>query len=57
MARITGQKEQEKCGLHVDFMMQNKLDWGLVNDVVSLDSLESTTVDLCNEILERSPMA
>ena len=27
------------------------------NDVVSIDLLESKTVDLCNEILERSPMA
>ena len=33
------------------------LEWGLVNDVVSIDLLEETTVKLCNEILERSPMA
>ena len=33
------------------------LDWGLVNDVVHIDSLEKTTVKLCNEILEKSPMA
>ena len=30
---------------------------GLVNDVVPIDLLEKTTVQLCNEILERSPMA
>ena len=58
MARIIGQKRAREMWFTCRFYdAKQALDWGLVNDVVSLDSLESTTVDLCNEILERSPMA
>ena len=58
MARIIGQKRAREMWFTCRFYnAQKALEWGLVNDVVSIDSLESTTVKLCNEILERSPMA
>tara|TARA_Y100001960_G_C14543225_1_gene761986 strand:- start:127 stop:957 length:831 start_codon:yes stop_codon:yes gene_type:complete len=58
MARIIGQKRAREMWFTCRFYDANQaLDWGLVNDVVSIDSLEETTVGLCNEILERSPMA
>jgi len=58
MARIIGQKRAREMWFTCRFYdAKQALDWGLVNDVVSLQSLEKTTVDLCNEILERSPMA
>ena len=58
MARIIGQKRAREMWFTCRFYdAQQALDWGLVNDVVSIDLLESKTVDLCNEILERSPMA
>ena len=58
MARIIGQKRAREMWFTCRFYnAQKALEWGLVNDVVSIDSLESTTVQLCNEILERSPMA
>ena len=58
MARIIGQKRAREMWFTCRFYnAQKALDWGLVNDVVSIDLLESKTVDLCNEILERSPMA
>ena len=36
---------------------QKALEWGLSNHVVPYNKLEKTTINLCNEILERSPMA
>ncbi len=58
MARIIGQKRAREMWFTCRFYdAQQALDWGLVNDVVSLDCLERETVKLCNEILERSPMA
>ena len=58
MARIIGQKRAREMWFTCRFYdAKQALDWGLVNDVVSIDLLESKTVDLCNEILERSPMA
>ena len=58
MARIIGQKRAREMWFTCRFYnAQQALDWGLVNDVVSIELLESKTVDLCNEILERSPMA
>ena len=58
MARIIGQKRAREMWFTCRFYDAKKaLEWGLVNDVVSIDSLEETTVKLCNEILERSPMA
>ena len=58
MARIIGQKRAREMWFTCRFYdAKQALDWGLVNDVVPIDSLEKTTVGLCNEILERSPMA
>jgi naphthoate synthase len=58
MARIIGQKRAREMWFTCRFYNAHKaLEWGLVNDVVSIESLESKTVELCNEILERSPMA
>jgi naphthoate synthase len=33
------------------------LDWGLVNAVVPLAELETTTIEWCRELLEKSPLA
>ncbi len=58
MARIIGQKRAREMWFTCRFYnAQKALEWGLVNDVVSYDKLEETTINLCNEILERSPMA
>jgi len=58
MARIIGQKRAREMWFTCRFYDAKKaLDWGLVNDVVPIERLEETTVKLCNEILERSPMA
>ena len=58
MARIIGQKRAREMWFTCRFYdAKQALNWGLVNDVVALDLLEDKTVDLCNEILERSPMA
>jgi len=58
MARIIGQKRAREMWFTCRFYdAKQALDWGLINDVVSIDSLEEATVKLSNEILERSPMA
>ena len=58
MARIIGQKRAREMWFTCRFYnAQKALEWGLVNDVVSYKKLEETTINLCNEILERSPMA
>jgi len=58
MARIIGQKRAREMWFTGRFYdAKRALEWGLVNDVVPIDLLEETTVKLCNEILERSPMA
>ena len=58
MARIIGQKRAREMWFTCRFYnAEQALEWGLVNDVVPIDLLENTTVQLCNEILERSPMA
>jgi len=58
MARIIGQKRAREMWFTCRFYnAQKALEWGLVNDVVPIDLLEKNTVQLCNEILERSPMA
>ena len=58
MARIIGQKRAREMWFTCRFYdAKQALDWGLVNDVVSIGKLEEATIQLCNEILERSPMA
>ena len=58
MARIIGQKRAREMWFTCRFYdAKQALDWGLVNEVVPIEKLEEATVQLCNEILERSPMA
>ena len=58
MARIIGQKRAREMWFTCRFYNAKKaLEWGLVNDVVPYTKLEKTTIKLCNEILEKSPMA
>lgn len=58
LARIVGQKKaREIWYLCRTYNAQEALDMGLVNKVVSLEALESTTVEWCREILQKSPLA
>lgn len=58
LARIVGQKKAREIWYLCDqYNAQEALDMGLVNKVVPLESLESTTVEWCRKILEKSPLA
>ena len=58
LARIVGQKKaREIWYLCRQYDAQQALEMGLVNTVVPLADLESTTVQWCHEILAHSPMA
>lgn len=58
LARIVGQKKAREIWYLCDqYNAQEALDMGLVNKVVPLDKLEETTVEWCNKILEKSPLA
>jgi naphthoate synthase len=58
MARIVGQKKaREIWYLCKQYSAQEALDMGLVNTVVPLEDLQSTTLAWCRKILEHSPMA
>ncbi len=58
LARIVGQKKAREIWYLCDqYNAQEALDMGLVNKVVPLDQLEETTVDWCERILEKSPIA
>jgi naphthoate synthase len=58
LARIVGQKKAREIWYLCDqYDAKEALDMGLVNKVVPLDKLEETTVEWCNKILEKSPMA
>jgi naphthoate synthase len=58
LARVVGQKKAREIWLLCDqYNAQDALDMGLVNKVVPLDKLEETTVEWCNKILEKSPLA
>jgi naphthoate synthase len=58
LARIVGQKKaREIWYLCRQYDAQEALDMGLVNRVVPLAELESTTVQWCREILQHSPLA
>jgi len=58
MARVVGQKKaREIWFLCRQYGAQEALDMGLVNTVVPLTELESTTVAWCKEMLEHSPLA
>jgi naphthoate synthase len=58
LARIVGQKKAREIWYLCDqYNAQEALDMGLVNKVVPLDLLESTTVDWCKRMIEKSPIA
>lgn len=58
LARIVGQKKaKEFWYLCKQYTAKEALDFGLVNCVVPLKELESTTIDWCKQILKHSPMA
>lgn len=58
LARVVGQKKAREIWFLCDqYNAQEALDMGLVNKVVPLDKLEETTVQWCQKILEKSPMA
>jgi naphthoate synthase len=58
LARIVGQKKaREIWFLCRQYNAQQALEMGLVNSVVSLDNLETETIQWCREILANSPIA
>jgi naphthoate synthase len=58
MARVVGQKKaREIWFLCRQYDAREALEMGLVNTVVPLAELESTTVAWCKEMLEHSPLA
>lgn len=58
MARCVGQKKvREIWFLCRQYTAQEALEMGLVNKVVPLERLEDETVEWCETILQRSPMA
>jgi naphthoate synthase len=58
LARQIGQKRaKEVWFLCRQYDAQTALDWGLVNAVVPLESLERETVQWCREMLALSPLA
>ncbi len=58
MARIIGQKRaREVWFLCKMYDAKQALDWGLVNAVVPFHNLEEETIQWCQKILERSPLA
>jgi naphthoate synthase len=58
LARIVGQKKAREIWFLCDqYNAQEALEMGLVNKVVPLAELESTTIDWCRKIMEKSPLA
>ena len=58
MARIIGQKRAREIWYLCDFYNAAKaLEWGLINAVVPYKSLEEETIQWCQKILEKSPLA
>ena len=58
MARIVGQKKaREIWFLCRQYSAEEALQMGLVNKVVPIDKLEEETVQWCQEILSKSPLA
>ena len=58
MARIIGQKRAREIWYLCDFYNATKaLEWGLVNAVVPYENLEKETIQWCQKILEKSPLA
>jgi naphthoate synthase len=58
LARIVGQKKAREIWFLCDqYDAKEALDMGLVNKVVPLDELEEATMQWCEKILEKSPLA
>jgi len=58
LARIVGQKKAREIWFLCDqYNAQEALDMGLVNKVVPLEILESTTISWCKKIQQKSPLA
>jgi naphthoate synthase len=58
LARQIGEKRaKEVWFLCRQYDADTALDWGLVNAVVPLAKLETTTIEWCRELLEKSPLA
>jgi naphthoate synthase len=58
MARVVGQKKAREIWYLCDqYDAKEALDMGLVNRVVPLEKLEESTLEWCQKILKRSPLA
>jgi len=58
LARIVGQKKAREIWYLCDqYDAQEALDMGLVNKVVPLEELETTTIAWCRKIMAKSPLA
>lgn len=58
LARVVGQKKAREIWFLCDqYNAEEALQMGLVNKVVPLELLESTTIDWCKKIQQRSPLA
>lgn len=58
LARIVGQKKaREIWFLCQQYSAQEALDMGLVNKVVPFEQLEDTTIEWCQIMMQRSPLA
>jgi len=58
LARVVGQKKAREIWYLCDqYDAKEAYEMGLVNKVVPLDELESTTISWCERILEKSPLA
>lgn len=58
LARVVGQKKAREIWYLCDqYDAKEAYEMGLVNKVVPLEELESTTISWCEKILEKSPLA
>ena len=58
LARVVAQKKAREIWFLCDqYDAQDALQMGLVNKVVPLDQLESTTIEWCRKIQEKSPLS
>src|SRR5580693_7211785 len=58
LARIVGQKKAREIWYLCDqYNAEEAKEMGLVNKVVPLEQLEDVTVEWCNKILQKSPLA
>jgi naphthoate synthase len=58
LARVVGQKKAREIWYLCDqYNAEEAMDMGLVNKVVALSKLEDTTVEWCEKIMEKSPLA